>query len=149
MGKKQKHILQYSGPGTIVKSLSPNGTSFSILYKGRHYNRNVMHINKYRAADEVPAALQLAIDYTVCVGSYIAVLDGSEDQHYHMAQVIDMTDQITTLHYMGTKSRRLRDAKWIKLYHHPGTGDVVTEQLQNLIRHWTRFTGVIYRHQTN
>ena len=102
-----------------------------------------MHINKYRAADEVPAALQLAIDYTVCVGSYIAVLDDENDQHYHMAQVIDMTDQITTIHYMGTKSRRLRDAKWIKLFHHPGTGDVVTEQPQNLIRHWTRFTGVI------
>ena len=57
MGKRKKHILQYSGPGEITKSLSPNGTSFEITYKRRHYNRNVMHINRYKAAEEVPPGL--------------------------------------------------------------------------------------------
>ena len=106
MGRKRKHILQYTGPGVIAKQLSPNATSFRIEYKGRSYNRNVMHINKYRAANEVPAALQLVIDYTVSVGSYVAVLDQTEDQRYHMAQVIDMTDEVTTLHLHGNKRKK-------------------------------------------
>ena len=143
MGKKKKHLFQYSGPGEIVESLSPNGTSFRILYKGRHYNRNVMHLNRYKALTEIPAALQLVIDKTVSVGSYVAVLDNTEDNHYHMAQVIDITDQSTTLHYMGTRSNRIRDAKWTKLYHHPGSGDVLTHQPQNLVRNWMRYTGII------
>ena len=143
MGKKNKHILQYSGPGIITKVLSPNGTSFEITYNGRHYNRNVMHLNRYRAIDEVPAALQMPIDYTVSVGSYVAVLDNTNDRHFHIAQVLDITDLTTKIHYMGTTARNLRGAKWTKLYHHPGSNRIVTQQPQNLIRNWMRFTGEI------
>ena len=99
-----------------------------------------MHINRYKAVDQVPAALQLII---VSVGSYVAVLDEHDAPRYHLAQVIDITDQNTTLHYMGTKSSRLRDAKWVKLYHHPGSGEVVMYQPRTLVRNWTRYTGVI------
>ena len=143
MRKKPKHILQYSGPAVIEESLSPNGTSFRIKYQGRNYNRNIMHINRYKAVDQVPAALQLIIDHTVSVGSYVAVLDEHDAPRYHLAQVIDITNQNTTLHYMGTKSSRLRDAKWVKLYHHPGSGEVVMYQPRTLVRNWTRYTGVI------
>merc|ERR1712159_921850 len=87
MNKKKKHILQYTGPGEIVESLSPNNTSFKIKYKGRHYFRNVMHMNRYKALGEVPAALQVIHDTTVSVGSYVAVLDNDTDAHYHLAQV--------------------------------------------------------------
>ena len=47
MGKKKKHMLQYAGPGEIVKSLSPNNTAFRIRYQNRFYERNVMHLSKY------------------------------------------------------------------------------------------------------
>ena len=143
MGKRKKHILQYSGPGEITKALSPNGTSFEITYKGRHYNRNVMHINRYKAADEVPPGLQLVIDDTVYVGSYVAVLDDSDATHYHLAEVLDINDQTTKLHYLATKARHLRSAIWTKLYHHPGSNEVTTEQPMNLIRNWMRYTGEI------
>ena len=143
MSKKPKHILQYSGPAEIVESLSPNGTSFRLKYQGRHYNRNIMYIHRYRATEQVPAALQLVIDHTVSVGSYVAVLDTHDSPRYHLAQVIDITDENTTLHYLGTKSRRLRDATWTKLYHHPGSGEVVMYQPRTLVRNWTRYTGVI------
>ena len=143
MNKKKKHILRYGGPGELVESLSPNGTSWRILYKGRHYDRSVMHLRPYTARDEVPAALQIAHDDTVWVGSYVAVLDGDEETHYHLGQVVNITDQLTTIHYMGTKSRQLRSAVWKKLYHHPGTRLVVSEQPQNLIRNWMRFTGEV------
>ena len=143
MNKKKKHILRYTGPGELVKSLSSNGTSWKILYKGRHYDRNVQHLTPYTAIDEVPAALQIAHDNTIWVGSFVAVIDNAEDRRYHIAQVVDMTDTNTTLHYMGTKSKTLRSAQWKLLYHHPGTGEVVTEQPANLIRNWMRFTGVI------
>ena len=114
MGKKKKHILQYVGPGVIVESLSPNNTSFRIKYKDRHYQRNVMHMLRYRSPDEVPANLQMYIDNTISVGSYVAVLDDSEDRHYHVAQVLDITDHNTTIHYMGTGTRNLRGAQWKK-----------------------------------
>ena len=143
MNKKRKHILQYSGPGTIVESLSPNGTSFKILYKGTHYNRNVMHLRKYKAHDEVPAELQVIVDTTVCVGSYVAAMDSEADTHYHIAQVLDINDQTTNLHYMGTKSHNLRQAVWSKLHHHPGSALVVFNQPENLVRNWTRYTGRI------
>ena len=143
MHKKKKHILHYTGPGEIVESLSSNGTSWKILYKGRHYERNVVHLRHYTADDEVPAALQIAHDDSIWVGSYVAVIDDEDSVRYHLAQVIDINDQETTLHYLATKSRQLRSARWQKLYHHPGSGQVVTDQPQNLIRNWMRFTGMI------
>ena len=143
MNKKKKHILQYTGPAEIVESLSPNGTSFKLKYKDLHYYRNVMHLNKYTALDEVPAALQIVVDTDVSVGAYVAVLDDEEDRHYHIAQVLDIDDRNTKLHYLGTKSRTIRSAKWTKLYHHPGSNQVTFDQPENLTRNWTRFTGVV------
>ena len=143
MNKKQKHILPYVGPGELVESLSPNGTSWRVLYKGKKYQRNVQHLRPYTATDEIPAALQIAHDNTIWVGSYVAVIDNPDARHYHIAQVVDLTDRNTTLHYLGTKSKSLRSAVWKKLYHHPGSGLVVSEQPANLIRNWMRFTGVI------
>ena len=66
-----------------------------------------MHLVPYRAREEVPAALQIAHDNTVWVGSYVAVIDGDEETRYHLGQVINITDLLTTIHYMGTKSRQL------------------------------------------
>ena len=66
MNKKKKHILQYTGPGEIIELLSPS--TFRIKYKGRHYNRNVMHLNRYKSPDEVPAELQMVHDETISVG---------------------------------------------------------------------------------
>ena len=34
MGKKKKHMIQFTGPEEIVEVLSPNNTTFRILYKG-------------------------------------------------------------------------------------------------------------------
>ena len=46
------------------------------------------------------------------MGSYVAVLDDSEDDHYHLALVTDLTEQITVLRYLGTGSNELRSAVW-------------------------------------
>ena len=143
MGKKRKHILQYVGPGEIVESLSPNNTSFRIKYKNRHYERNVMHMLRYKSPEEVPADLQMYVDNTVSVGSYVAVLDDSEDRHYHVAQVIDITDENTTIHYLGTGGRNLRGAQWKKLYHLPGSNTISTVEPRTIVRNWMRFTGTI------
>jgi len=141
MRKKKKHILQYSGPGEIVEQLSPTG--FKIRYKGTHYYRNIMHIHKYKSLEEVPGALQVVHDPTISVGSHVAVLDKEDSQHYHLAKVIDITDQTTSLHYMGTKAKSLRSAVWTYLYHHPGTNRVVFHQPETIARNWTRYEGNI------
>ena len=143
MGKKKKHMLQFVGPGEIVEVLSPNNTAFKISYQGRHYQRNVMHLSKYTSPDEVPGDIQIALDPEVTVGSFVAVLDGSGDKRYHVAQVIDLTDNNVMVHYYGTRSRQLRGAKWISMYHHPGTNQMVQHEVQNSSRDWTRVTGDI------
>ena len=143
MGKKKKHMLQFVGPGEIVEVLSPNNTAFKIRYQGRHYQRNVMHLSKYTSPDEVSGDIQIALDPEVTVGSFVAVLDGSGDKRYHIAQVIDLTDNNVMVHYYGTKSKQLRGAKWISMYHHPGTNQMVQHEVQNYSRDWTRVTGDI------
>ena len=37
MGKKKKHMIQFSGSVEIVEVLSPNNTTFRMLYQARHY----------------------------------------------------------------------------------------------------------------
>ena len=100
-------------------------------------------MSRYRSPDEVPADLQTYIDNTVSVGSYVAVLDDSEDRNYHVAQVIDITDENTTIHYLGTGARNLRGAQWKKLYHLPGSNEISTAEPQTIVRNWMRFTGTI------
>jgi hypothetical protein len=143
MGKKQKHMLQYVGPGEITEVLSPNNTSFRIRYQNRYYQRNVMHLSKYTSMNQVPGDLQVALDNEITVGCFIAVLDDSDDKLYHVAKVIDITDQHTTLHYYGTRGRQLRGCVWKALYIEPGSNHIVQHQLESLVRNWTRFTGVI------
>ena len=129
MGKKKKHLLQFVGPGEIVEVLSPNHTAFKMRYQGRHYQRNVMHLSKYTSPDEVPGDIQIALDPTVTVGSFVAVLDSSGDRHYHVAKVTDVTDTNVWVHYYGTRSRELRGAKYIPMYHHPETNHYVQHEM--------------------
>ena len=102
-----------------------------------------MHLSKYTSPNQVPGELQVAVDNEITVGSYIAILDNSDDKHYHVAKVIDITDANTTVHYYSTKSRQLRGAKWTALFHHPGTNQVVPHEPQAYVRNWARYTGVI------
>ena len=110
MGKNPKYMLHYAGPGEIIKSLSNNGSAWEISWNGRTYQRNVMHMHHYEP-DKHVLQEQLAVqDNTVMVGSYVAVLDNDDDNNYHVAQVIAMTDGMTRLHYLATKSKALRSA---------------------------------------
>ena len=60
------------------------------------------------------------MDNSVYITSYVAVLDNDTDTHYHVAKVIGLTTHQTTLHYMGTSSKKaLRSAKWRLMYHKP------------------------------
>ena len=76
-----------------------------------------MYINKYTSPEQVPGDIQIALDPEITVGSFVAVLDSSDDTRYHIAKVIDITDQNVMVHYYSTKSRALRGAKWMSLYH--------------------------------
>ena len=69
-----------------------------------------MHMQPYVPDAHVLHEQRAVQDNTVQVGSYVAVLDSGEDNHYHLALVTDLTDQITTLHYLGTGSNELRSA---------------------------------------
>ena len=57
--------------------------------------------------------------------------------------VIDINENITTLHYLATTSKVLRSAVWQPLYHEPNGARVVTQQPDNIGRDYYRFTGTI------
>ena len=143
MGKNPKHMLQYQGPGEIIESLSTNNTAFKIKCGNRIYKRNIMHISPYTATTQVPAELQLRVDNTVTAGSFVAVLDDTNDRRYHIAKVIDVGEQATTLHYYATTSRRLRNALWKPLYKHPRSNVILMEQPDTIIRNDLTYTGTI------
>ena len=122
MGKNPKHLLQYAGPGTIVASLSDKGSAWEIRWNGRTYQRNVMHMRKYEPSEHVLYEQRVMHDNVIMAGSYVAVLDDSEDSFYHIAKVTSITDTVTNLHYMGTKSNQLRSAVWQYLFHEKWSG---------------------------
>ena len=108
LGKNPKHMLQYAGPGSIIRSLSDNGTGWEIRWNGRKYQRNVMHMHHYRPDQHVLYEQRAVHDNNVMIGSFVAVLDADGDDHYHVAKVIKHTETLTKLHYMGTQSKQLR-----------------------------------------
>ena len=150
MGKNPKHMLQYKGPGTITEALSPNNTAFKIKCGGYTYRHNIMYLCKYTSEEEAPANVQLRVDYTVSVGSYVAVMDEYDDEQqptpmqYHIAKVLDIDESITIVHYHSTKSRTLRSAVWKPLYHHPYSNRIVYRQSDNAImRNFKPYMGYI------
>ena len=149
MGKNPKHMLQYQGPAEIVESLSNNNTAFKLKCGNRTYKRNIMHISPYTSNQRVPAELQLRVDNTVTPGSFVAVLDDSNDKKYHIAKVLDVGEQSTTLHYYATRARRLRDAIWRPLYAHPRSNVIVMEQPDTIIRNHLTYTGTIHTRPIN
>lgn len=136
-------MLQYKGPGEIVKSLSPNGTSYAIKCGTRTYRRNIMHMVQWKSQEEVSNKLLLYMDDTVSVGSYVAVLDKETDTYYHIAKVINIDENVTKLHYLATKSKELRSAIWMPLHHHPHSHKIVLAKPGAIHRTFARYTGVV------
>ena len=117
LGKNPKHILQYAGPGRIVRSLSERGTGWEISWNGRRYQRNVMHMHHYKPDQHVLYEQRAVHDNTVMVGSIVAVLDTEGDANYHIARVTKVNQTLTQLHYMGTRSTQLRSCVWRYMFH--------------------------------
>ena len=143
MGKNPKHMLQYAGPGELTKSLSPNGTAWQIWWNGRSYNRNIMHLNPYAPDAQVLHEQRAVQDNTVTVGTYVAVLDNTGDPNYHVAEVVAMTDQLTTLHYLGTSSNRLHSAVWRHMFHKPNNIGYRFSDRDNVALRDRKFTGSV------
>ena len=143
MGKKPKHLLQYKGPGEIIRKLSGSDTSFEIKCDNRKYRRNIMHISPYKSDLEVPPQLQVHIDKTVSVGTFVAVLDNTDDKKYHIAKVLDIGERLTRLHYYATKTKKLRAAQWRPVYEQPHTNRYVMAAPDTIHREDMRYEGTI------
>ena len=121
--RRPKHLLQYRGPATIVAILSPNHTTYRLLYKGRHYERSILNIHPY-SSDGIPQIHDLITDQTIMEGSYVACLDDIDDTHYHIAKVLSIVEDIVTVRYYGTKHSLLKQAVWRPLWHNEHTDSV-------------------------
>ena len=67
---------------------------------------------------------QLINDTTVTKDSFIAVLDDIDDQRYHLAKVIDIHDDLVTVHYYATRSQNIVNAVWKPLWMTPRRKEV-------------------------
>ena len=143
MGKNPKHMLQYQGPGVITESLSNNNTSFAIKYNNRTYKRNIMHMSRYTSTKNVPAKLQMYIDNSHNVGSFVAVKDQLDDKNYHLAKILSVDEHTTTVHYYATYGTRLRSATWKPLYQLPHTNQIVMKKPETINRDHVQWTGTI------
>ena len=121
--RRPKHLLQYRGPATVVAVLSPNRTTYRLYYKGRHYERSILNIHPYKS-DSLPQMHNLTTDQSITIGSYVACLDDIDDDHYHIARVLSIVDDIITVWYYGTKHSILRHAVWKPLWHDEHTDSV-------------------------
>ena len=119
LAKNPKHMLHYTGPGEITHPLSDKGTSWKIWWNGKHYSRNVMHMSPYAPDQHVLYEQRAIQDNSITIGSFVAVLDDADDVRYHVARIVDMNDELTTLHYLGTGSKKLHSAVWKFAYHNP------------------------------
>ena len=100
-------MLQYQGPGVITEALSSsNNTSFAIGYNNRIYKRNIMHICKYTSTKRVPANLQMYIDNSQNVGTFVAIKDAPDDNRYHLTKILSVDEHTTTVHYYATYGTR-------------------------------------------
>ena len=143
MGKNPKHMLQYQGPGVITEALSNNNTSFAITYNNRIYKRNIMHICKYTSTKRVPAKLQMYIDNSQNVGTFVAIKDAPDDNRYHLAKILSVDEHTTTVHYYATYGTRLRSATWTPLYQLPHTNQIVMRKPDTINRNHVQWTGTI------
>ena len=80
------------------------------------------------------------------MGTYVAVLDSDNDTNYHIAKVLDINENTTTLHYYCTKGKRLRNAKWEPLFALPNSNRISTVQPDTIDRNYRYYTGVIDTH---
>ena len=56
---------------------------------------------------------------------------------------LDITDENTTIHYLGTGAKNIRGAQWKKLHHLPGSNTISTVEPRTIVRNWMRFTGTM------
>jgi len=102
-----------------------------------------MHISKYTSDQNVPANLQLHIDNSLNIGSFVAVLDNTNDTHYHLAKIMAVDEHTTTVHYYATYGKRLRSAMWKPLYQLPHTNQVVMQKPDTINKNHVQWTGTL------
>ena len=102
-----------------------------------------MHLNPYVPDAQVLHEQRAVQDNTVTVGTYVAVLDNTGDPNYHVAEVVAMTDQLTTLHYLGTSSNRLHSAVWRHMFHKPNNIGYRFSDRDNVALRDRKFTGSV------
>ena len=100
-------------------------------------------MSEYTSEKYVPPNVRMYIDNTHNVGSFVAVLDTADDDHYHIAKIPSIDENTTTVHYCATCDTRLRNASWKPRCQLPHANQVVMRQPDTMGRDHNRWTGTI------
>ena len=75
----------------------------------------------WRKYDQTPGTV---LDNTIAIGTYIAYTYNKSDTHYHIAKIIDITEDIVTIWHMYTRSTKIKTAIWKPLYVLPKSNQI-------------------------
>ena len=109
--RKNKHILQYRGPGIITRVRTP--TTYDLTYKGKQYSRATSELRPYRAeeAPRVEFPDDMAAEEQIKPGSIVAYLEEEGDAYFHIGKVKSMGDTMKIIAH-ATTGKRLAVAIW-------------------------------------
>ena len=127
--KKRKHILQWHGPATIVQRLSPSGTTWRIQYTGKFYERHIKHMDKWTGNNDMDIDISTSL---IQMDSYVAYTTPQSLTHYHLAKIVDITNDIVTVWHMGTRNQHARSAVWKPFYIDPITTELTVVRPNNI-----------------
>ena len=124
--RKKKHCFYFHGPAKLVEALSDTG--FKLEYRGKTYQRSIRNMRKYKAkaeeGDEETLPPEPPMD--VKKGSLIAVKDSDEpkDQHFHIAMVDEISDEVLKVRYFGTTAKTQAKAKFKPIWIDPESNKI-------------------------
>jgi len=149
-GRRSNHIVAWRGPCRITKILSDSAYEMVEECSKRTFQRTIINIRPFRATkDPPPPHHDLLSSAQIVPGTIVAVRD-TPHSPYHLAKVLDNTENHLSLHYLGTTNSSIDAAVFRLLWiapdqrtvlrdtcparnHKAVTGEIDTEDVPDLL----------------
>ena len=117
--RKQKHMHSWKGPRHIEEKIP--GTVFALANKyndKQTYERHLVNIRRWMGPipDKAPLKVIPQTSGDIEVGTIIAVRDEPTSKKLDIARIVSITDETVKVSCFGTRSKKLRKAKFYEVY---------------------------------
>jgi hypothetical protein len=109
-GRRSNHIVAWRGPCKITRLLSPTSYEVEEEGSGRTFQRTIINIRPFRATKTPPPPHHDLVSSAALLPSTIIAVRDTPDSAFHLAKVLQLTEILLSVHYLGTTSRPLDTA---------------------------------------